>query len=509
MSTHGNLDTPGVMNDLGTFYHELDPSFAWRCYEKSLRQQMETVLDCMQILPQTTDISSEAATFTSNDALATIQLLEKATLRLGLCLGNENDNQITCPEMESSLIGMKACLKPIETRPDNKEMNAFNYDKISAITILNISVLALRRHRFEDAVELLEISLELIRRAACAGASCPLLSEMTMMAITNLGYVSYRSGEYEKSVFYFENTVKHIRETIEDVRCHGNSLSMINSKVSQFISAFLNLARSYDASGRHGEAMAVVLEAELLANALELSSQSSSGGASLDVTGLSYVKAVIYLHQEEHDQSLAMFQMLCGTHWEHLSLGHRSAILHGMGQVLFEKRHLREAMMHLQTALTMRQKVLQENHSDVLETFYTMARILHDREEYTDALEVYKKVLKGQRETPGTEHHRTLKTLCNIARVHQARGESTESLQVCTEAIQLGEVMLGPKHTFVVEMLIMQGALLHELGRVEAAMAILKKVAKIIDSPNLKAEDFLSNLGHACGYSTISCASAA
>eukprot|EP00568_Trieres_chinensis_P004390 CAMPEP_0183303334 /NCGR_PEP_ID=MMETSP0160_2-20130417/8818_1 /TAXON_ID=2839 ORGANISM="Odontella Sinensis, Strain Grunow 1884" /NCGR_SAMPLE_ID=MMETSP0160_2 /ASSEMBLY_ACC=CAM_ASM_000250 /LENGTH=176 /DNA_ID=CAMNT_0025466227 /DNA_START=1 /DNA_END=528 /DNA_ORIENTATION=+ len=166
-----------------------------------------------------------------------------------------------------------------------------------------------------------------------------------------------------------------------------------------------------------------------------------------------------------------------------MSLGHRAATLHGIGLVLFQKRDLRDSMMNLQAALTLRQRVFKENHFDVAETLYMIGRILHDQEEYTDALEVYKKVLVAQRITLGTEHPNTLKTLCNIARVHQTRGEEVEALFACSEAAKVGEAMLGPKHTFVVEMLNMQGALLLELEKDGAAMAFLSDTVTRMDSP--------------------------
>lgn len=85
-------------------------------------------------------------------------------------------------------------------------------------------------------------------------------------------------------------------------------------------------------------------------------------------------------------------------------------------------------------------------------------------------------------------------------------GEHFKALEACTEAVQAGQKMLGETHPFVLEMLILQGTVLHEMGRNENAVAAFERVARTIDAT---LEDFLIDFKMSPIQITLSAAAAA
>eukprot|EP00568_Trieres_chinensis_P008592 CAMPEP_0183297688 /NCGR_PEP_ID=MMETSP0160_2-20130417/4910_1 /TAXON_ID=2839 ORGANISM="Odontella Sinensis, Strain Grunow 1884" /NCGR_SAMPLE_ID=MMETSP0160_2 /ASSEMBLY_ACC=CAM_ASM_000250 /LENGTH=506 /DNA_ID=CAMNT_0025459557 /DNA_START=73 /DNA_END=1593 /DNA_ORIENTATION=+ len=491
----------------GTFYHDQDPSISLECYQKSIQLRMESLNCCAQTDHQAANSLREVV---DDDALTYIQLLEKSLHSMSRCLEKKKAIQATHLEMDPFLYGIHVFSKPIRATPNNEEEMCVNWgDQFSAVTVFNMTLLTLASQCFEETTELLKICLKLVERAICAGVSCSHLSEMNVMTVTNLGFISYKSGWYAEAALYFENATEHLHDDIDRMKNFAGTQHIIHSKSNQFFHAVLHLACAYDASGRHDEAMGLVLEAQLFVGALNVYSQREGIDSSLDLFGLSCTEAIIHLHQKQYDLSMSKFQSLHDAHWESLSLGRRAVILHGIGQVSFEKRDLRETMMHQLAALTIIERIFGENHSVVAEILYTLGIILHDQDEYTDALEVYKRALNVQRKIFGTNHFNSLKTLCNIARVHEASGEDAEALSACSEALQVGEAMLGPKNLLVVEMLVMQGKLLYRLGSAESAMATFNKVIRMIESSQFEAEDMFAHFNISFSPIGVSGASAA
>eukprot|EP00568_Trieres_chinensis_P009199 CAMPEP_0183305910 /NCGR_PEP_ID=MMETSP0160_2-20130417/10500_1 /TAXON_ID=2839 ORGANISM="Odontella Sinensis, Strain Grunow 1884" /NCGR_SAMPLE_ID=MMETSP0160_2 /ASSEMBLY_ACC=CAM_ASM_000250 /LENGTH=511 /DNA_ID=CAMNT_0025469187 /DNA_START=20 /DNA_END=1555 /DNA_ORIENTATION=- len=497
-------------HDLGVYFHSKDDlNIAANCYEKSLAHQVSSIVNSLQ---------RDLLTANHFESLTTVHQYQSSIRLIEDVLHTVRQNIgrfVPCPKRqlgkESSLIAMKGFFEPIELKPIMAALKReHGAETIAAITTFNISLLFISSHQCDDtAAELLKISLALIHPTEFMGENSSVASDLVMMAMANLGYLSYMSEKYEEALFYFEKVVKHIRDTLEDKQFQESGSDLILSKITHFVGALLNLARVLDATECYDEAMAFVSEACVLGNSLKMTLSQNGYNGDFDEAELSFTKAIIHLHKEEYDQSLDMFNSCKRNVGGSLPLELQAAISHGMGQILFEKRNLHGAMENLLAALTLRKKLFGEKHSDVADTLYIIGRILHDREEYADAIGVYEKVLDIQRDIFGLEHQDTLKTLCNVARVHQVRGESDDALNACSEAIRAGQSMLGASHSFVVEMLMMKGAILHELGQGESAMSTFDRVVQIIDSPEVKAEDFINDFRIPSGYNIIPGAAAA
>ena len=85
-------------------------------------------------------------------------------------------------------------------------------------------------------------------------------------------------------------------------------------------------------------------------------------------------------------------------------------------------------------------------------------------------------------------------------------GEYFKALEACTEAVQDRQKMLGETHPFMLEMLILQGTVLHKMGRNENAVAAIERVSRTIDAT---LEDFLIDFKMSPIQITLSSAAAA
>ena len=168
-----------------------------------------------------------------------------------------------------------------------------------------------------------------------------------------------------------------------------------------------------------------------------------------------------------------------------------------MDQVLFEERNLERSMDCLLTALKNKQEAFGEKHSEEAETLYTIGRTLQNIEEFVDVLERYNISLNIQRIVHVSLHSATLKTLYNIYRIIQMCGEHFKSLEACTEAVQYGQKIICETHSFVLEMLILQVTVLHEMGRNDNAVSEFERAEITIWHNTIKAWrliDWLQNI---------------
>ena len=72
--------------------------------------------------------------------------------------------------------------------------------------------------------------------------------------------------------------------------------------------------------------------------------------------------------------------------------------------------------------------------------------------------------------------------------------EHFEALNVCTETIAAGQAALGQVHPFILDMLILRGTLLYEMGRKDSAVATFERVATMADNLQQNPEDLLVDL---------------
>ena len=497
MDTHAS-----PMNDVGAYYHRQgDLCFASKCYKDAL---LAVVSASKRAFDDDQIVKSQCRGLSNIDRGICILRLRQYAIKL-MILDIQDIGQYPselCNHSESDLIGMTSFLIPLEMKPNPVNIapllkrNASDIcnhveTQADAIIVFNASIAQLGLGRHDTAAKLLQISLHLIYSRRECRKACSIMSNLEMMLHTNLGYLLYKSNMYKEAIHHFDKALSSVRGVTEEMMLQKNPCpEVMIASVRQIFCFSLNLARVYDATGMYDEAMVLVCEANVYVNTLN--SMIPEEVIMLDFSGALYIKALIHHHKKEYRKSEKMYESYVMACHQGDRLLHKAAGLFGLGRVLFEQGNLNAAMTHLLKALVIQEDHFKADHYEVADTLFTIGRILHDQDEYTDALYIYKRAVKIQRRVLGSANESTLKTLCNIARIHRVQGESSEALAACIEAVQGGEDLLGQGHSFVIEMITMQGRLLHDLGRSAAASMVFERLEQNIDTLDFEPGNCLS-----------------
>eukprot|EP00566_Odontella_aurita_P000675 CAMPEP_0113545356 /NCGR_PEP_ID=MMETSP0015_2-20120614/11216_1 /TAXON_ID=2838 /ORGANISM="Odontella" /LENGTH=547 /DNA_ID=CAMNT_0000445713 /DNA_START=242 /DNA_END=1885 /DNA_ORIENTATION=+ /assembly_acc=CAM_ASM_000160 len=434
---------------------------------------------------------------------------------------------------DSSLIGMGRYVKPLL----HEAFHDLGEEATTAVLLFNISLIKISQQYFKVAANLLHLALldmykieEKVTDRTEGGSSSSTI--LRLMICTNLGHALYRLRRFDEAANRFEEAaslpgmmLEHARRRqIAASRRDMGSADSIRNFLRTLIGTLLHTARARDAAGNMPEqALALAREArglcETLLTCFSTFDQNDDAGQQEDYAkarvdgGLStiaaYVEAIVQLKRCKLDQAEVLYrQCLEGIPSEECSprssspssLGCaspfaplRSASLYGLGRALFQRRRVEESVAYLRAAWSLRARALGEAHPDTIEAFYSMGRALHDADELTDALSVYERAHRIQVRLRGPGHPDSLRTLCNVARVRRTCGLQSEALEACKEAVREGKATLGERHAFVLDMLTMTGAILHDIGRPSEASAVLYEVLRCVDDSQAKMDDLLSN----------------
>jgi tetratricopeptide (TPR) repeat protein len=235
-----------------------------------------------------------------------------------------------------------------------------------------------------------------------------------------------------------------------------------------------------------------------------------------------YIPGLLYQHEEHYHLSLEKFNdMLSITRkeWGHDHI-YVADLLEKKGMVSFEERRYHSAMLSYFASL----KIYERHEGYELEQsrlWYAIGRTLHDREEYSDALGMYRKALsvrEGMKEDPKLDVSKsksksveTIQIWTNICRVCYILGDLEEAMNANERIIDLAVdmmtsfknvgkkndgttsattstthstttndiTMVMERHAFVRNRLMVLGNLYVEMGRVEEAMEIFTRVARV------------------------------
>jgi tetratricopeptide (TPR) repeat protein len=220
-----------------------------------------------------------------------------------------------------------------------------------------------------------------------------------------------------------------------------------------------------------------------------------------------YIPGLLYQHEEHYHASLEKFNdMLSITRkeWGHDHI-YVATILEKKGMVSFEERRYHSAMLSYFASL----KIYERHEGYDLEQsrlWYAIGRTLHDREEFSDALGMYRKALivrqrmKKMEDQEDTIHTNadnqksttveTIQIWTNICRVCYILGDLQEAMNANERIIEMAIEMMKmshnimedvviERHAFVRNRMMVLGNLYVEMGRVEEAMEIFTRVARV------------------------------
>ena len=181
------------LQDLGTSYHRTgDLTFACACYKKSLHSHINSSKRHVLMGANTTPLSVNSRN------VKNLYLHEVALQTTNSDIeGMEFKKDGNCDNLESSFIGMKCYLSPLEMEfcgsgdRGNFNSSMFTEEEIALANIFGMSQIYMKIGQFDTAAKLLDISLRLCHsRVTVPSTPCSPSSKIEMMALTNMGYIS-------------------------------------------------------------------------------------------------------------------------------------------------------------------------------------------------------------------------------------------------------------------------------------------------------------------------------
>ena len=165
---------------------------------------------------------------------------------------------------------------------------------------------------------------------------------------------------------------------------------------------------------------------------------------------------------------------------------------------LYRQGRYSEAIPVAEKVLTIREKVLGPDHSDVAESLNNLAELYRTLGDYTKAEPFYKRSLAIYENVLGPEHPYVAISLNNLARLYHSLGAYTKAEPLYKRSLTIREKVLGPNHPDVAESLNNLAVLYKSLGDYARAEPLYKRSLtigeKALGPHHLHVAESLNNL---------------
>ncbi len=138
-----------------------------------------------------------------------------------------------------------------------------------------------------------------------------------------------------------------------------------------------------------------------------------------------------------------------------------------------------KALPLAQEALTIRQKIFPEVHTEVAASLNNLASLYRSQGEYAAALPLYQKALAIHEQVLGTQHPNTAISLNSLAALYESQGEYTAALPLYQKALAIREQVLGTQHPSTATSLNNLALLYRSQGEYTAALPLYQKALAI------------------------------
>ncbi|MEM9454536.1 MAG: tetratricopeptide repeat protein [Myxococcota bacterium] len=161
---------------------------------------------------------------------------------------------------------------------------------------------------------------------------------------------------------------------------------------------------------------------------------------------------------------------------EHVST---ASILGSIATTLSAQGQRAEALTHWRRALAIEEKLLGGRHPQVAFTLLELGRVLHEQGNLPEARTHLERALAIFEQTLGADHLAVATTLASIGAVQADRDEPAEALTYMRRAVAIRERALGPEHPAVIESLSQIGRVLPRQGKRDEAEAFLRRALEL------------------------------
>jgi tetratricopeptide (TPR) repeat protein len=126
-----------------------------------------------------------------------------------------------------------------------------------------------------------------------------------------------------------------------------------------------------------------------------------------------------------------------------------AVLLHQTGNYCYERAQYGDAELLFKRALTIREKVLGPDHSDVALTLNNLALLYKEQGKDFEAEPLYEQALSIYEKALGPDHSHVATCLNNLASLYKSQGKYAEAEPLFVQSLAICEKTLGPEHPHV------------------------------------------------------------
>nr|MDZ7999968.1 FxSxx-COOH system tetratricopeptide repeat protein [Aulosira sp. DedVER01a] len=177
-----------------------------------------------------------------------------------------------------------------------------------------------------------------------------------------------------------------------------------------------------------------------------------------------------------YQKALSLRQRLLGEEHPHVAISYNNLAL------LYKSRgRYSEAEPLFQTALSLKQRLLGEEHPYVAQSYHNLAGLYDSQGRYSEAEPLYLKALSLYQRLLGEEHPDVAQSYHNLAGLYDSQSRYSEAEPLYLKALSLRQRLLGEEHPHVATSYNNLASLYYSQGRYSEAELLCQKALEIAE----------------------------
>jgi len=156
-----------------------------------------------------------------------------------------------------------------------------------------------------------------------------------------------------------------------------------------------------------------------------------------------------------------------------------SSLLSRVGKYLRIRGQFTQAEVVTQQALSIREQVLNAEHSDVTQSIDDLGLVYYYQGKYAQAEALWQRVLGVREQMLGPDHPDVAQSLSNLGEIYYLQRKYAQAEALYQRILRIREQMLGPDHPNVAQSLNSLGVIYFNQGKLIEAEALLERALKI------------------------------
>jgi eukaryotic-like serine/threonine-protein kinase len=153
-----------------------------------------------------------------------------------------------------------------------------------------------------------------------------------------------------------------------------------------------------------------------------------------------------------------------------------ASIRQTIGNTYYDLGLFPEAQRELERALSLRRRVLGEEHPDTLSSMNLQAYLYEHEGKYSEAEKLFAKVLEARRRVLGEEHRDTLGSMSGLSFVYHRQGKNAQAEALSAKTLDIERRVLGEEKPQTLSTMIVLGSVYVDEGKYPQAEALNVKL---------------------------------